>query len=362
MRLAIFCHKFGNIGHPFMLEGLKNIISENTDIEVTLIEQHNPLAHFGFNKGTYEFKRIPHNRLRFLKLIIGSNFGDFVFKIILPFLPRFDLVITAGGPSLVPNINNNFEQYFLYNTIYRNFIKRCEKSIDLSLGSALPLDSYYSEKDMMIWKKLLSPFDCISCRDEISFNFVNKIHPKTELIGCPATNAFNNFTFKKEKVFLLNYMSNGANEKFDRCFDPKQFLDEIKKVISFLRSQDYRIKIIAHSRKELEEAKRNFNEDIFFTENIHEYAEFVKDVSMAIASRLHCAIPLSGKNIPVLLLGHDSRMETFSFLGGHYIDASIFNFEEKFMTFYENVKFNNLLYNKNLTEIKSKYKKLIYEI
>lgn len=358
MRVAIFCHDFGNIGHPFMKHGLENIMSEIEGSEITLVEQHNPLAHFAFNNFTYRFRKIPHNRLILFKKFLASRLGTLLFNLLLPFLPKFDIVITAGGPSLVPNISKNFEQFYLYNTVYKHFTKRAKSAFDLGLGSALPLNSTYTKMDIDVWENLLQSFDLISCRDSVSFDFVQKIHKNVKIIGCPAAHAFKNFKFVKSKTFLVNYMAKGANEVYNKQFDTDFFLEEIKKSIEFMETQGYRIKIIAHSQIEYITAKEIFsNYEVFYTESVQEYTTFVRDVSIGVASRLHCAIPLAGKNIPILLCGHDTRLETFQHYGGDIVDASKFSFEEFFQPFYNKIISNEAFYT-NIDLSKNNYLKI----
>lgn len=327
MKIALFCHQFGNIGHPFMQLGLTNIIKLTMPhAEIVAFEQHNPIAHLAFGRHLRELRYLRHGRTLTLKRLLASKVGRSTSRKLLPkVFDKYDIAITAGGPSFIRDGWNNFEQHYLYHCIYDGFKARSKRFFDLSLGSCVPLnDVKYSPSDLAFFKEAFQGMSGVSTRDLCAYNNVKNLHKNVTYIPCPATWAFENLkrSDARKNNFLVNYMPLGANETWGRPFDVNRFRTIIQSFIDSVPKTGLGLKFVCHSRQELEAAQSTFpGHSYSMPSTAQDYADFSADCIGGIASRLHCAIPLARFGVPMLLIGQDTRIGTAQAIGLPTADA-----------------------------------------
>jgi polysaccharide pyruvyl transferase WcaK-like protein len=327
MKIALLCHQFGNIGHPFMQRGLMNIIRQKLpDATVHTFEQHNPLAHLAFGRYLRELRYIKHGRALWLKRLLATTAMRAASRNLLAAIGgRYDLVITAGGPSFVRDVWNNFEQHYLYHCLYDGFKARGERFFDLSLGSCVPLDDVrYAPSDLAFFRKAFEGMAGISARDPLAYENVKKLHSNVAYIPCPATWAFDGLARHEgsSKSFLVNYMPLGANETWGRSFDAERFAATMRDFIASVPAHGLALKFVCHSRYEFDAAQAAFpGHSYCMPSTADEYAAFAADCIGGVASRLHCAIPLARLGVPMLLIGQDTRLGTAEAIGLPTADA-----------------------------------------
>jgi polysaccharide pyruvyl transferase WcaK-like protein len=327
MKIALLCHQFGNIGHPFMQRGLINIIRQKLpNATVHAFEQHNPLAHLAFGRHLRELRYIKHGRALWLKRLLATPAMRSASRSLLALMGgRYDLVITAGGPSFVRDGWNNFEQHYLYHCLYDGFKARGERFFDLSLGSCVPLDDVgYSPSDLAFFREAFEGMAGISARDPHAYENVKGLHGNVAYIPCPATWAFDGLArhVVKSKSFLVNYMPLGANETWGRSFDADRFAATMRDFIASVPTHGLALKFVCHSRYEFEAAQAAFpGHSYCIPSTAEEYAAFAADCIGGVASRLHCAIPLARLGVPMLLIGQDTRLGTAEAIGLPTADA-----------------------------------------
>tara|TARA_B100000886_G_scaffold338408_1_gene301159 strand:+ start:5217 stop:6359 length:1143 start_codon:yes stop_codon:yes gene_type:complete len=325
-RIALLCHRKGNIGHLFMAIGVKNILKDTfkENIEINYFEQHNPFEVYPKNHWLRYINFLPHGKFKKIREALNKDsFKNKSFPSLSPL--KYKLAIACGGPNIVKGAYNAPEMGLMLQHLNAAFKHRKVPLLDIGVGSCFPLEKkpkkFIDQKDRIFYSKSFDLITKISVRDKTAKNLVNELGFNCELIPCAAIASGRSFQRESsnipnhEKYIAINFQRDGSNSSWGQGIDSNSWLQTMRDVISRLEI-DHKIILLAHSKYELKLARRLAPHlRRVQPKNSYEYSDLISRVKLGLVSRIHAAIPLAGIGVPSIVIGTDTRIETIDMLG-----------------------------------------------
>lgn len=301
-----------NIGDDFVREGIIYILKkvsniQNVEFEYSFINKHKPFELWPFAK------KIKSNKI---KKVIDFILSFFNFDNLIN---QSDLIIQSGAPVYwcQPVRKNHCSQNEWFKPIlkYKAF-KNNIPFINIAAGSCQSYKSDHKSFCNMCksyTKKLFIKSIATTVRDNVSYNLHKSLNlDATKIIPCPSIFAIDNFGVKKKKssYIALNLMEYGGHYDLESNVK-KEFLKNI--FIEFYNtiSKLYEVVFVCHDINELNYVKSiNPDFDCFYERNDYKaYLNFYSEALYGVLNRVHGAFILKSMDIPVFLIGNDSRAQ-----------------------------------------------------
>ena len=272
----------------------------------------------------------------------------------ISFIYRFDLpkikkalkntkLFLMGGGSLFQDTTSQ-RSIIYYLTIAKMAVKSGAKTMLFANGIG-PIHRIFN---VVLLKKVLSKFDCLTLRDNVSYEFVKDIDIKCEKIVKSNDSVFlvdqmtdikvNDDILSKasgKKILGINLrQSNNITEEFITSF--------AKAINNICKKYDFYVVLIpmhyAQDKPVLENLKSKINVECFLPDDYNDYKKvlsLIKTCDTLISERLHTLILAIEANKPFLALNYDPKISAFcNQLKTNRIINPIENFDVK--TFEEN--------------------------
>jgi len=324
MRIALLCHKTGNIGHLFMAEGVRHILLQAFGKEIDIIdyEQHQP---FCIYENLPILTRIKYDtRFNSVKKFLNKEkISTYMWKNFSQNLMRFDLAISVGGPNIVKNVYKSGDMQLMLHHMLGAFHYNKIRVLNLSNGSCFPLEDIPQQldnHDILFWQRVWKYSYLITFRDKLAKKLLQPIIKyDAPLLPCPAFilgETFERFIEKKNNYIIINYQRKGANDDWGQKVDEKKWKNTIIQIIKNLKKR-HKIIILCHNQVEEKIAKDLNLQDIsiLYPKNLIEYAKIISQAKAGLVSRLHASIPLAGIGVPTILIGTDTRLLSAELVG-----------------------------------------------
>lgn len=324
VNVAILGHFTGNIGHLFMAEGIKNIVSEafkGKEVEVSNFEQHKPFCIY--KNYLNILNTIKPGSLNLFKQILNTEkISNLLWRKHSIHLNYFNMAIVAGGPNIVRNVGSSGDMCLMLHHMLGAFYFNHVPVFNLSNGSCFPLENIPEimyESDSKFWQRSLIYCHKTTVRDAVAKRLFQSIGYDAHLIPCLALASgysFGKLGERERKYIVINYQRKGANEDWGQNVKEEQWKDIIKGVIINLKKR-HKIIMLCHNQVEVNIA----NElaiagiEVTYPRTIETYAKVILAAKVGLVSRLHAAIPLAGVGIPSIVIGTDTRLFSAKLLG-----------------------------------------------
>lgn len=328
--VALVSHRFGNIGHTFMAEGVEEIARQafGKEFQIAHFEQH---RFFDLHPWYHPIRLTDlfrHGRLTGLRMALGSEQACRFFWPQCRDLRSFMLAINCGGPSVSPGVGSSPEMRLMFLYKLGAFAAQGVPVLDLGVGTgAFPLEKtvgsardVFSDADRLYFQRLFAATKLTTVRDPLAKRLLAELGRSAPLIPCAAFVAGRKLERmatapSSRTLILINFQKYGANEDWGQGVDPAAWASTMRALIQRL-SERHDIAFLCHNALETRLAK-DLAPQIpqYQPDTVEEYGRLIARAKVGLVSRIHAAIPLAGIGVPSLVVGTDSRLGTVDLLG-----------------------------------------------
>jgi len=318
MKIAIITTLRHNIGDDFIREGIIFLLKQHfgQHISCSLIHKHSPIT------SRYGFEWFRYNRLakwvdRYLPLSLAKD------RIL-----EADLVVQSGAPIFWHNEQFHCADNEWFGPLVERRMgksKRQPKFINLAGGSAQRFASDGSEflecsKCNPYIKKLYGVAAAMSVRDKIAEKILQKLGvTDVPVLPCSSIFAINelNIPDAGQEFVVINYMKNGSHFTFGQDIDHAHWESAMQEFYRYLKAQGEKVVFSCHNQAEVEMAKTitQNTDEIFFSEDYHDYLHLYAKAKMGIMNRIHGGFPIASFGKPAIIIGTDTRIKMTDLIG-----------------------------------------------
>ena len=342
INVIVLGHWGGNIGHEMMAFGVELAVREalhGRDFRIHRLEQHQPFRIYPAGHplrllnvlGRHPFYRLDPLFQGIKRTVNRDDLSQWLWK--QTRARAYDLAITAGGPAMAPSAFSSGTDGIIMIHLHGAFKSNGIPVLNLSLGSAFPLERVphrlEEEAGRLYLSRMVETSSVITVRDPVASQIMKDIGSECPLIACPATVCGRAFevqypplrTDASGGTIILNYQRKGANNDWGQGVDAEAWADTLRTVITRLKPR-HQLEFVCHNLIELRLAEE-LAPDIprHYPRSLEEYAALIARAKAGLVSRIHAAIPLASIGVAAIAVGTDSRLGTVEHMGlpAHYV-------------------------------------------
>ena len=346
---AVVSHRTGNIGHALMAVGAEEIVREahgSDGVRVTHLAQHRPfdiyppwsplralnvLPESSTVSGRFVRGRLAELALaardaeptrRFARRIAWGRPARALWRFAR--VTEFDVVLTCGGPNIVPWMSRSPLLALLHHHMYGAVTANGVPLLSLAVGTAFPHERVPERLDAensRFLARSLEAATVTTVRDELARRLCADAGWDCPLLPCTALLCGVRWERgrapapESSRYVLANYQLRGANDDWGTGVQTDTWRRTVRELLDRLRTR-HEVAMLAHDTREEQWAAELAPElPVFRPRTPEEYADVAAGAKAGLVSRIHGALPLAGVGAPAVVVGTDTRLGAIETMG-----------------------------------------------
>ena len=334
IRVGVFRHTRGNIGHSFMDEGLRAVLDEAStrlrlmgfpELEPVAFEQHQPFSYLPIWHPDRWLNLVPQNgALRWRcnatrRLLVGTSDRR----------PPFDLSIGMPGPIIVQGMAQVPQVTSMMRGLHQWGQRWGLLHLELAVGSSFPLGSAagsagLTPEDRRLCTEIFSPPTWTSSRDAVTDSCLADLGiSSTPLPDIAfAMPGPRRLASSDQRTVLINLQRHGANATYGRQTWSQANWRRLS--TELIRTMDTvgQVRLLANNAADAAFLQEVGADHVVVTPpSVSAYLRVVREADLVVATRVHASVAACSQGVPSIGLGNDSRLGVLERLGVPTFDS-----------------------------------------
>lgn len=336
VRVGVFRHSRGNIGHAFMFAGISGVLDAlsarllstgGPGLDLYPYEQHRPFSHLPWRSRDRALNGLPQHRASKWR----SNAARRLLNGAGDRSAPFDLTIGLPGPIVVKGMASVPQVVSMMVGLHGWGRRASLPHFEFAVGSSFPRGGIQgvaalTPEDRALCRRLFSPPVWASARDVTTGSCLEDLGIKAPVIPDIAfamSGQRQNIGGYTPRI-LVNLQRNGANSTYGRSeWSPQRWQSFGGRLITELE-QLGQVSLLANDPTDAD-FLASLRPDVALERprNVNEYLRLIQGADLVVATRVHAAVAACSQAVPSIGLGNDSRLGVLELLGVETFDSTV---------------------------------------